>query len=446
MEPQRQDHILKTDMLYASWAQVPLVFLRCRELSDRAFRVMVAILSYVHMTGRVFPSLNRLALDSGTSKRSVQRSLQELRDLGLLKWDKEGYGNTNEYRLSPSIDLPETVTKYHNESEFYRTAKRLVREGADPTKEFFEGLTHQCGQLGHIGEEGPQCGQVGQVNVANVGHINVARAGHLIRRADEEEGTQEEEAAPGGGTIEEALSKITEETPTGKMRVKGTADQAVKKRKTSKKGAAPSNPKAKEETSGKSRVIHKGSSPRTKGPAAGGKSVAENLKVNWIDKYRAKYGGKTLVSAADVSHLKQLGQFLGEEDCRALFDLVMDRWEEFQDSFGVRDPYPTIRQIYTHRNALATVLSNGGKFPESVQARWRRENARKGVERPLEDPNQDYKRDGGTWGKKAMERKPGVVYVQDEPDDGWSYAEEVKRQKAAQEELKKAEKELEDTK
>jgi hypothetical protein len=81
---------------------------RAARLGWRALRVLVAIAAYADKDGVAYPSLDRIAADTGILRLKVPDAVAELERAGFLRRLRAGgRGKTNRYQII--FDQPETV-------------------------------------------------------------------------------------------------------------------------------------------------------------------------------------------------------------------------------------------------------------------------------------------------------------------------------------------------
>jgi hypothetical protein len=86
---------------------------RARRLTRAAVDVGEALVKRLGDDGRCDPSHETLARDAGCSESTIGRSLVQMRDLGLLRWDRRIVRNgwraeqtSNQYQLDPTGESP----------------------------------------------------------------------------------------------------------------------------------------------------------------------------------------------------------------------------------------------------------------------------------------------------------------------------------------------------
>jgi hypothetical protein len=82
------------------FTQVPNFILRNPELSIGAKTTYALLLSYAWHNDYCFPGQERLAIDAGMGKSSVNRFILELQELGLIDIERRGLGKTNFYTIN----------------------------------------------------------------------------------------------------------------------------------------------------------------------------------------------------------------------------------------------------------------------------------------------------------------------------------------------------------
>ena len=86
------------------FTQVPNILLRSDKLSPQAKIVYAQLLSYAWTQERCFPGQERLAQDLGSSRTTIYRALDELKEQGWLEVERRGLGKTNIYILKYVVD------------------------------------------------------------------------------------------------------------------------------------------------------------------------------------------------------------------------------------------------------------------------------------------------------------------------------------------------------
>ena len=85
------------------FTQVPNVLLNNAQLTLQAKVVYAKLLSYAWHNNQVFPGQERMAVELGTSKSTVNRGILELQHQGWLEIRRRGQGKTNLYVLKYHI-------------------------------------------------------------------------------------------------------------------------------------------------------------------------------------------------------------------------------------------------------------------------------------------------------------------------------------------------------
>lgn len=65
--------------------------------------LLVNLLLYAGIDGNCYPSQKTLADDLGKSERYVRNELKKLKELGLLSWERGGFGRANAYSFSKEL-------------------------------------------------------------------------------------------------------------------------------------------------------------------------------------------------------------------------------------------------------------------------------------------------------------------------------------------------------
>ena len=98
--------VIKDKQLRGGYAIVPTPVLRCTYLSRGAKTAYGLLLSYAWQDDFCFPGQERMAEDCGVSADTLQRDLNELKDIKLIDWTQRGLNKTNIYFILP---LPEKM-------------------------------------------------------------------------------------------------------------------------------------------------------------------------------------------------------------------------------------------------------------------------------------------------------------------------------------------------
>jgi DNA-binding transcriptional regulator YhcF (GntR family) len=85
--------------LKQGFSQIPRTVLRAKNLSLQAKSLYALLLDYAWQKGSCFPGQNRLGKDLGVHRNTIQKYLLELKDFGLIKWDRRGFKQTNIYYI-----------------------------------------------------------------------------------------------------------------------------------------------------------------------------------------------------------------------------------------------------------------------------------------------------------------------------------------------------------
>ncbi|MCL4339166.1 helix-turn-helix domain-containing protein [Patescibacteria group bacterium] len=65
--------------------------------------ILVDLLLYSGVDGNCFPSQKTLAINQGKSERYIRLKLHELQKLGLISWERGGFGCSNNYSLNKEL-------------------------------------------------------------------------------------------------------------------------------------------------------------------------------------------------------------------------------------------------------------------------------------------------------------------------------------------------------
>lgn len=85
--------------LKQGFSQIPRTVLRASNLSMQSKTLYALLLDYAWQKGSCFPGQNRLGKDLGVHRNTIQKYLLELREFGLIKWDRRGFKQTNIYYI-----------------------------------------------------------------------------------------------------------------------------------------------------------------------------------------------------------------------------------------------------------------------------------------------------------------------------------------------------------
>ncbi len=97
--------IQSTDERFAGgFTQVPNVVLKNDKLSFGAKTVYGLLLSYAWHNNQVFPGQETIAKDAGTTRKTVNKYIQELVRHGLLTVKQRGLGRTAIYTLHQFVE------------------------------------------------------------------------------------------------------------------------------------------------------------------------------------------------------------------------------------------------------------------------------------------------------------------------------------------------------
>ena len=84
----------------SGFTQVPNAVLKSKEISGGAKLVYSLLLSYAWHNGFCFPGQERLAVDIGISRQSVNTHVKELQRKGFIRIVRRGQGRANVYELN----------------------------------------------------------------------------------------------------------------------------------------------------------------------------------------------------------------------------------------------------------------------------------------------------------------------------------------------------------
>ncbi len=81
------------------FTQIPNILLNEPRLSANAKVVYSKLLSYAWHNNHVFPGQERMAVDLGSTRSTINRGVMELEEAGWLEIQRRGQGKTNLYVL-----------------------------------------------------------------------------------------------------------------------------------------------------------------------------------------------------------------------------------------------------------------------------------------------------------------------------------------------------------
>lgn len=106
--------VILNESLKRGFTQLPNYVLRDKRLSFGARLAYAVLLSYAWQEDSCFPGQDRMAKDLGTSRRSINSYLKELKDVGFIDWKRRGLTKTNVYYILDykPINLDEKSTSH----------------------------------------------------------------------------------------------------------------------------------------------------------------------------------------------------------------------------------------------------------------------------------------------------------------------------------------------
>ncbi len=96
---QKHTIVILNDALKHGFTQLPNYVLKDKHLSFGARLTYAVLLSYAWQEESCFPGQERIAIDLGTSERSIRRFLVELKDRGFIDWKQQGLNKPNIYYI-----------------------------------------------------------------------------------------------------------------------------------------------------------------------------------------------------------------------------------------------------------------------------------------------------------------------------------------------------------
>lgn len=145
--------------LKQGFTQIPRTVLKASNLSMQAKTVYTLLLDYAWQKGKCFPGQTRMAKDLGVHRNTIQRYLTELKEYGLIRWDRRGFKKTNIYYILPleflSSDKDDAQESVHHDeqSTVQPDAQRSVHkkeEAEYKKKEYKKPLTLESNDNGEI--------------------------------------------------------------------------------------------------------------------------------------------------------------------------------------------------------------------------------------------------------------------------------------------------------
>jgi Helix-turn-helix domain len=106
------------------FTQVPNILLRSK-LSANAKVVYAQLLAYAWTNDRCYPGQERMAIDIGSTKSTVNRAILELNAAGWLDLERRGQGKTNVYVLKYVIAKAHVVDKSASKRRLIPTDGKL---------------------------------------------------------------------------------------------------------------------------------------------------------------------------------------------------------------------------------------------------------------------------------------------------------------------------------
>ena len=122
--------ITKERALRFRFSTMPRIVLEAKGLSLNAKTVYCKLVDYLYEAEDIFcwPSQEKLAEDLNTSKWTVIRCLNELRDYGLIDWKQQGLSKTNVYWL---LEFPDSLIEEYERRQEEKRQARLADIPAD---------------------------------------------------------------------------------------------------------------------------------------------------------------------------------------------------------------------------------------------------------------------------------------------------------------------------
>ncbi len=99
MIQQEKTLIFRDPNLKHGFTQVSNVVLRDSTLSPMALKLYLLLLSYAWQDEECFPGQDKLALDMGCKRVTVNRTLSELKKRKLITWERRGLCKVNVYHI-----------------------------------------------------------------------------------------------------------------------------------------------------------------------------------------------------------------------------------------------------------------------------------------------------------------------------------------------------------
>ena len=117
---------IKRAMLEEGWDSLPRFIMRMTEIGPSEKLAFQFILGRIRAFGggRAFPSVDTIAANTALSEHTVRRSIAELKKVGLISFERRGYGLTHEYQLEA---VPDWILEKYGE---FQPGKKNIGENA----------------------------------------------------------------------------------------------------------------------------------------------------------------------------------------------------------------------------------------------------------------------------------------------------------------------------
>jgi hypothetical protein len=104
LSPTDKSLVFKDANLRNGFTQISNVIIRDPRLTCNAKVLYILLLSYAWQDRECYPGQDTLAGNMGCNRRTVTRTLAELRKFKLVSWDRRGLGKSNTYYIERLSD------------------------------------------------------------------------------------------------------------------------------------------------------------------------------------------------------------------------------------------------------------------------------------------------------------------------------------------------------
>lgn len=106
------------------WDVIPRPILRMSEIGPSEKIIFIFILGRISEkgSGRAFPSVDSIAANTSLSERTVKTCISNLKEVGLISFERRGYGQSYEYQIE---GIPDWILEKHGE---FKNSKKNIEE------------------------------------------------------------------------------------------------------------------------------------------------------------------------------------------------------------------------------------------------------------------------------------------------------------------------------